>query len=471
MMKWAVCRTLFLLFSFVACCSHLVLAQGTVANPPNFVVILTDDQGWNAMSTRVDPDIPESGSSYYRTPNLDRLISQGISFSRAYSSSPTCGPSRHSIQYGRSPVSLQIFASPNWGLENFAGVATESMANTLKKAQPNYVTGHVGKWHVREKPDALGYDVSDGAGGNTGGNSNDPDDPKLIFSLTKKGNDFMEKQVTAGKPFFLQISHYANHLKYQARAATRTKYETEYAGNATKYQDCPLWAAMNEDLDTGVGMTLAKIKELGIEDNTYVIFTSDNGYEGKLCQKSPVEERVFYKAYPLISHKYTINEGGLRVPFIVRGPGIPAGIKSRARVVGHDIFPTILDIIGSKDQIPRSVDGASLWDHLRSGGKQAVDRKEHYLVFRYTRDAHDVCIIQDDFKLLKELASGKMHLWDLNNDLGEQENLIEQHPEKASKMYAALTAHLKSHNWDESMAVRGQQLKELRKAQSNSKRK
>jgi arylsulfatase A-like enzyme len=450
-------------FILAACSTGFLLAQGTDERTPNFVIILSDDQGWNATSTQVDSDIPESGSSYYRTPNLDRLISQGICFSRAYSSSPTCGPSRHSIQFGRSPVSLGIFASSTWGLESFAGVATESMANTLKKARPTYATAHFGKWHVRVKPDELGYDVSDGAGGNTGGNSDDPADPKLIFSLTKKGNEFMEKQVKAGKPFFLQISHYANHKKYQARPEITAKYEDQYAGDATKYQNSALWAAMNEDLDTGVGMTLAKIKELGIEDNTYVIFTSDNGYEGKLCQKSPVNERVFYKAYPLVSHKYTINEGGLRVPFIVRGPGIPAGIKSRTRVVGHDIFPTVLEIIGHKDRIPTSVDGASLWDHLRSGGKQQVARKEPHLVFRYTRDAPDVCIIQDGFKLLKELNSGKMHLWDLNNDLGEQKNLIEQHPEKATRMHTALTAHLQRHGWDESMAVTGQELKELRK--------
>jgi arylsulfatase A-like enzyme len=368
-------------------------------------------------------------------------------------------------------VSLRIFASAGWGLENFDGVAAESMANTLKKVRPEYVTAHFGKWHVREKPGALGYDVFDGVSGNAGGNSSDPEDPKLIFSLTAKGNDFMEDQVAAGKPFLLQISHYANHLKYQARPETKAKYETEYSSNATKYQNSPLWAAMNEDLDTGIGMTLAKIEKLGIADNTYVIFTSDNGYEGKLCQKSPVEERVFYKAYPLISHKYTINEGGLRVPFIVRGPGIPAGVKSQTRVVGHDIFPTILDMIGHKDHIPASVDGASLWAHLRSGGKENVDRKDPYLVFRYTRDARDVCIIQDDFKLLKELSTGKMHLWDLKNDLGERKNLIKQQPEKAHKMYAALTSHLKRHNWDESMAQTGSKLKALRKILNKSGKK
>ena len=162
---------------------------------PNFVVILADDQGWNATSTPVDPNIPSSGSTYYQTPNLDKLISEGVCFSRAYSSSPTCGPSRHSIQFGRSPVSLQIFASTNWGIESFAGVAAESMANTLTRAHPDYVTAHFGKWHIRQSPKVLGYDFDDGNNGNGEGNSKDPKDPKQIFSRTKKGNDFMEGQV------------------------------------------------------------------------------------------------------------------------------------------------------------------------------------------------------------------------------------------------------------------------------------
>ncbi|MBF0198867.1 MAG: sulfatase-like hydrolase/transferase [Planctomycetes bacterium] len=419
---------------------------------PNFVIILSDDQGWNATSAPVDPAIPESGSSYYRTPQLDRLISEGTCFSQAYSSSPTCGPSRHSIQYGRSPVSLQIFASAGWGKVNFTGKAEESMARTLKKAHPEYRTAHFGKWHVTHTQEDMGYDVVGEGKGNSGGRDATPDDPKKIFSLTEKGNRFMEEQVKAGKPFFLQISHFANHLPYQSLQKTKKKYETEHADKATKYQNDPLWAGMNEDLDTGVGMTLDKIRELGIKNNTYVIYTSDNGYEGKICQTNSIEERLFYKGYPLVSHKYTINEGGLRVPFIIRGPDVPAGIKCKTRIVAHDIFPTILDILGKKDVVPTSVDGGSLWPLLKSAGTEKVIRTDPYLVFRYTRDARDICIIQDDFKLLKELATGKMHLFDLTKDLGERTNLMKEYPEKASKMYAALTEHLKRHDWEEGIS-------------------
>ena len=357
---------------------------------------------------------------------------------------------------------MQIFASSTWGVENFAGTAEESLTNTLKNAHPNYVTAHFGKWHVRQSPEELGYDFNDGQLGNSGGNSNDPEDPKRIFSLARKANKFMEEQSQANRPFLLQISHYANHKKYQALEATKKRYETELAKYATEFQNSPLWAGMNEDLDTGVGMTLDKIQELGIEDNTFVIFTSDNGYEGKISQNESVEDRAFHKAYPLVSHKYTLNEGGLRVPFIVRGPGIPAGVKSKTRVVGHDIFPTILDILGQRDKVPASVDGGSLWPHLKTGGKAPVVRPDPILVFRYTRDARDICIIQDDFKLLKELTSGKLHLFNLEEDPGEQVNVCGKHPEKAKQLDMALTRHLKRHNWDESLAKYGAELKEIK---------
>ncbi len=450
----------FMLFVVMLSCVVMVVAATSVFAGegrnsdvrPNFVFILADDQGWNGLSTQMDPDLPGSGSTYYRTPNLDKLASQGMRFSRAYSSSATCGPSRYSIQYGRSPSSLGLFASTSWGEINFTGKNSESLLVTLKKACPEYAAAHFGKWHIKALPEELGFDIDDGTNGNGEGNSKDAKDPKKIFEITNKGIKFMEQQAKDGKPFFLQISHYANHKAYQALAETIEKYETKYAGDATEYQNSPLWAAMNENLDAGVGMVLDKIKELGIEDNTYVIYTADNGYEGRDCATSPVEERVFHKAYPLLAHKYVINEGGIRVPFIVRGPGIPAGASSKTRVVGHDIFPTILDVVGHADKIPESIEGGSLLPLLQSGGKKKVVREDPFMVFRYTRDARDVCIIQDDYKLLKELASGKMHLWKIDEDLGEQKNLFKDQPERADKMYATMTEYFKRFGWDESQS-------------------
>ncbi|MEK6235687.1 MAG: sulfatase-like hydrolase/transferase, partial [Planctomycetales bacterium] len=156
------------------------LAEG----PPNFVFILADDQGWNALSTRMDPDQPGSGSTYYQTPRLAELAAEGMRFSQAYSPAPTCSPSRHSIQFGRSPAGLKIFGADgirNWDAENH-----ESLPNVLKSIHPQYVCAHLGKWHIGRSPSQLGYDVSDGNTGNGTGNSQDPDDPKLIFDLSKR---------------------------------------------------------------------------------------------------------------------------------------------------------------------------------------------------------------------------------------------------------------------------------------------
>lgn len=435
---------LFGLSSITACESALASDQ------PNFVVILADDQGWNALSTRMDPDAAGSGSTYYQTPNLDRLAAQGMRFSQAYSPAPTCSPTRHALQFGRSPVSLKIFGAD--GIRNWDASIDESLANVLKSIDSDYVCAHLGKWHIGRSPDALGYDVNDGGTGNGTGNSRNPDDPKLIFDLSRRSNQFIEQQVQAGKPFFLQISHYANHLKYQAKADTIKEYETEHAGNATPYQHSPLWAAMNENLDAGIGMVLDRIEELGIADNTYVFYTADNGYELKRDFGKSVHERGYYKAYPQRSHKYHVSEGGIRVPFIVRGPGIPAGKHSPVPVVGMDIFATVMNLAGGTEQVPALVEGASLTAHLKSGGKEPIERADDFLVFKYSkpRPPHDITIVQGRYKLIKNVASGRVFLFDLKEDIGERNNLADEQPDRTAAMYALMTDYFKRFGWDES---------------------
>ncbi|VGO22702.1 hypothetical protein SCARR_04797 [Pontiella sulfatireligans] len=139
------------------------------------------------------------------------------------------------------------------------------------------------------------------------GDSSRSDDPKLIYSLTRKAENFLEKQADSGEPFFLQVSHYANHLKYQALPETVEKYENERVEFKTEYHHDALWAAMNENLDESVGRILAKLEELGLKESTYVIYTADNGYENKTDAKTPAHERGFYKAYPQRAHKYTLT--------------------------------------------------------------------------------------------------------------------------------------------------------------------
>jgi arylsulfatase A-like enzyme len=424
-------------------------ANAKVPAKPNILLILADDQGWNALSIPADPDIPGSGSTYYQTPRLAKLAREGVRFSQAYSPAPTCSPTRYSIQFGRSPASLKIWGADGIG-KNIDAKEEDSLANRLKKACPEYACAHLGKWHIAFKPRALGYDVDTGSGANL--QSKDPKDPKFIFSLTEKANAFMEKQVKARRPFFLQISHYADHLRYAALPGTIEKYRAQHADKATRYQKNPLWAAMNENLDTGIGMVLDRIDELGIRDSTYVIYTADNGYEDKKDFGKPVHERGYYKAYPQRSHKYHVSEGGIRVPFIVRGPGIPANAHSPTPVVGTDVFPTVLDILGGLDRVPEKVEGASLLAHLRSGGKGPVRRKDPFLVFKYSKPKapHDITIVQGDYKLIKDIDTGRVFLFDLKEDIGESRNLADEKPELAKRMYNDMTAYFKRFGWDES---------------------
>ncbi|MEX0324238.1 MAG: sulfatase-like hydrolase/transferase [Puniceicoccaceae bacterium] len=439
-------------------------AFGSSISAPNFVFILADDQGWNALSVRMDPDVPGSGSTYYQTPNLEQMAARGMRFSQAYAPAPTCSPTRHAIQFGRTPTSLKIFGADRID-ENFDAESGDSLAHKLKQANPDYVCAHLGKWHIARTPGELGYDLHDGMTKNQEGNSEDPEDPKKIFDLSRRANAFIEEQVNAGTPFFIQISHYADHLVYQARKETIRKYETERAGKATPYQKDPLWAAMNEDLDTGVGMVLDKIEELGIGDNTYVIYTADNGFEDKFDFGKPVHNRDFYKAYPQRSHKYHVSEGGIRVPFIIQGPGIPAGTHSPEPVVGTDILPTVLDLAGGKRLVPKDVEGGSIAWHAKSGGKKPVRRNDPFLVFKYTkqRAPHDIALVQGKYKLLKDINTGKLFLFDLHNDVGERKNLASEKPEMAERMYKDLTTYFARFGWDESQIEFTQEPKKNKK--------
>ncbi|MHC4995299.1 MAG: sulfatase-like hydrolase/transferase [Planctomycetota bacterium] len=426
--------------------------------PPNIVFILADDQGWNALSIPMDPGEPGSGSTYYQTPRLARLATEGMHFSHAYSPAPTCSPTRHSIQFGRSPASLKIFGAD--GIKNWDAPNHHALPHLLKQLNPMYVTAHLGKWHIGRAPEDLGYDVHDGPKGNAHGNSKDPFDPKLIFDLSKRANAFMAEQVKAGRPFFIQISHYANHLRYQALPKTLNHYKDERADKASPYQNDPLWAAMNENLDTGVGMVLDQIDKLGIRDNTYVIYTADNGYELKKDFPFAVHERGFYKAYPQRSHKYHVSEGGIRVPLIVRGPGIPANTHSAQPVVGTDILPTVLHMAqpatskpNTSPEIPPTVEGANLLPHLQTGGRAPIQRLDPFLVFRYSkpRVPHDIAIRQGDYKLIKDIDTQRVFLFNLTTDLGESHNLATAEPDRAQRMFDDLTAYLKRFGWHEGM--------------------
>ena len=235
------------------------VASTLTSAAPNFVFILADDQAWNGLSTRMIADLPESGSDYHRTPNIDRLAREGMTFSRAYAAAPKCEPSRYAIQFGMTTVSLN--ATDKRAAARLRADPSHSLANALKRANSAYRTATFGKWQLVRTQRELGFD-SDGGRitQNHDGESTDPRDPKRIFEITEKGNRFMEDSVASERPFYLQLWHCAVHGSNQSLPETLERWRVRPQG--WLHRD-PTRAEMAEDFDRAVGATLAKIDEFG----------------------------------------------------------------------------------------------------------------------------------------------------------------------------------------------------------------
>lgn len=436
--------------------SCLFVAAGCLAAAaPNFIVILTDDQGWGTTSVMMDPLVPESKSDFFKTPNIERLAAAGMRFSEAYASHCNCSPSRASLQTGRSPAALHITDiiernnGPTYvGNKLIPPHHLSALQNNdltipqlLKASNPEYRAAHFGKWHLAGGgPQNFGYDESDGPTMNRAGSvpANLPDDPKKIFSITRRAIAFMQEQVKAGHPFYLQVSHYATHEANQSLAATLEKFRNAPKG---KRHDNVPYGAMLADVDTGIGQLLDAIEAAGIRTNTYIIYTSDNG-------SIPTDDPANING-PVRGYKATVWEGGIRVPFMVIGPGIKPGAVSRTPVVGYDILPTICDLAGVSSW-PKPVEGGSMKSLLLGDGKASVKRPNNFLVFHWPHYQHakhstpDTTILADGWKLHYWWETGQVQLFHLDQDLGESKDLAKEQPTRAAAMKVQLTNYLTS---------------------------
>ncbi len=361
-----------ILFSSVAGYSSAALAQ--TSELPNIIVVYVDDQGWNGTSVQMDPDIPESKSDFYQTPNLEALAASGMRFSNAYSSAPVCSPSRAALMTGKSSAQLQFtdIVGSTVGSSRFNSLyvgkpltsptsplhlASEeiSIAERLKEASSSYRTALAGKWHLSTggiiNAKVQGFDEWIGPGDTPA-----DQDPKDIFDFTNASLQFMEDSVQAEQPFLTIISHFAVHWPWEARQELIDKYEALPPGE--RHSD-PVFAAMTEDLDNSLGMVMDKVSELGITDNTYIIYTSDNGSIYALGED---------ENDPLYNHKGTVYEGGIRVPMVITGPGITPGSVCDVPVVGHDLFATISSLAGITTPLPDGVESGDLTPLLENGG-------------------------------------------------------------------------------------------------------
>ena len=376
---------------------------------------------------------------------MDRLAQMGMRFTNGYSPAPFCCPTRKSITTGQTPARHEYQQDRvNW-TKNFRKKL--SIPQMLKKANPMYKTAHFGKWDARYDevtPEEMGYDTSDGlTGNNTGGGKAGIDwpvaleDPKLIFSLTERAGKFMEKQAAEGNPFYLQVSHYAVHLGITYTQSSLDKYKGLKPGEK---HFIPEFAAMTEDLDKGVGILIDKVKELGLMQNTYIIFMSDNG--GRTSQ--PIgPKQIVPRNFPLRGGKGSMYEGGIRVPFVVVGPNVKQNSYSHVPVTGLDILPTLAELAGYKENLPEVLDGGSIKSVIHNNGKGEVKRNQSFLIFHQAVDRKAQSAIREgNFKLVKTWKENMLELFDLSKDVSKENNLAEIMPEKMKELDEKLTSFL-----------------------------
>ena len=406
--------------------SGLFIIANASAKAPNILFILADDQSWSGTSVRMKADEPGSASREFHTPNLEKLAAQGMVFSQAYAAHCKCECSRAAIQMGRTTTTLN---APDKNARNWSAPVTDSLVNTLKKADRSYKAAHFGKWQWFHTPESMGYDASDGITMNEDGDTTDPEDPKQSFGITRRANAFMETQVKSGRPFFLQLSYYAVHNQPQALASTLKKYEGMSTGKGGK-GDRAVMAAMTEDFDTCIGTVLKKLDELRIAENTLVIYTSDNGGRTNI----------------LNGGKGDLGEGGIREPLIVRGPGVKGGTRSDTPVISYDIMATVLDFAAPGFVLPKGVEGGSWKPLLLSAGKEAVKRPIDRFVWHQTVEVEhpQSAIRKGDYKLLYFWDTKEGLLFDLKNDLGETRDIAKQKPDIATKLEVELKAHVRA---------------------------
>ncbi len=439
---------------------------------PNIVLILIDDLGWS--------DLGCYGSTFYETPNLDRLCAQGMKFTNAYAASPVCSPTRASLLTGRYPARVGV---TDWIGAHSRGLMREvpyvdhlplteiSLARTLKEC--GYHTWHVGKWHLGAEafyPERHGFDV------NIGGCSwglplhgyfspwglptlaDGADGEYLTDRLTDEAIALIRQ--SDGQPFFLNLWYYSVHVPIQARAAKIRKYADKardlgldkvqtfvegefYPCNHKKQervtrrivQSDPAYGAMVESLDENIGRLLVALEELGVADNTLVLFTSDNGglatAEGSPTCNAPLSEG-----------KGWMYEGGTREPWIVRWPGkVPAGTVCSVPVTSPDIYPTFLDV-ASTDPLPHQhLDGTSLLGLFC--GAQSLPRDAiywHYPHYSNQGGSPGSSVRAGDYTLMEFYEDGHLELYNLQEDISQEHDLSQVRPELASELHELLVA-------------------------------
>lgn len=420
----------------------LALAGMSVAagllGAPNFVVLMGEAQGWSSMSMPMDDRNLASASAWARTPNLDRLAREGVRFPNFVAASPRCTPTRAALLTGRSPAALRMtYVGESRGPDGRTfstgelGEDSTTIAELLRGA--GYATAHFGKWHVgRKDPSRHGFEESSGPTANGGPENVANPNPKQAFASLEKAKGFVRRSVAAGRPFLLQVSQYAGKSMLDARPETYAAVEARLGARGRAVAGS---VAVAEDADATYGELLGLLDELGVAGSTYVIYTSDHGSSGR----NP----------PFSGGKGTVGEGGLRVPLLVRGPGIPAGRVAQAQATTVDLFPTLAGLAGVSTNGCRGLEGVGLEAVLRDPERTLPARAFPGVVVHFPHrdrgeDGPATAYYLDGFKLVWTHEDGVKRLYDLRVDPGEANDLATREPARLDSMGRRLEDYLRS---------------------------
>jgi len=425
------------------------------ADRPNIVFILADDLGYT--------DVSSYGSKYYETPNIDRLAQEGLKFTNGYSNGPNCQPTRAALisgQYGpRTGIytvgGIERFDWRSQALRPVDNVVTlppdkVTIAQALKGA--GYATGLFGKWHLGNKPEShpskRGFDeaiVSNGRHFNfaTDPKVSYPEGTYLADFLTDRAVDFIDRHKDG--PFFLYLPHFGVHAPYEAKPELIEKFKAKPAAGG---HNDPVYAAMLASVDGSVGRITAKLDQLGIAENTIVIFSSDNGGVGGY-QREGIQAKDTTDNAPLKAGKGNLHEGGIRVPYVFRWKGtIPAGSVSTQPIASIDLYPSTLELAHAEKPANHVLDGVSYVSHLKDPAHTKIERDALFWHFpgylgagNNTWRTKPVSVVRSgQWKLIQQLDDRSLELYDLDVDLGEKNNLASSNPEKAKELLGKLDA-------------------------------
>ncbi|MHC4488181.1 MAG: sulfatase [Planctomycetota bacterium] len=428
---------------------------------PNIVLIFIDDMGWR--------DVGFMGSRYYETPNIDRLAGQGMVFTNAYANGPNCAPSRACLLSGQYTPRHGVYtvSSSSRGQSKLrklipitnTTVLDSKIVTVAEAIKPaGYISASIGKWHLGNDPQfgpvGQGFDVNVG-GYSAGspakgyfvpyGNPELPDGPPgeyLTDRLTDEALNFI--QTNKDRPFFLYLPHYAVHTPLNAKSELINKYRKKAGSNG---QNNPTYAAMIESTDQGVGRIMEKLDELGLTDNTIVFFFSDNGGVKGITSNQPLR-----------GGKGMLYEGGIREPMFVCWPGVvKAGTMCDTPVIGIDLYPTILEMAGARKPRGKLLDGLSIVPLLK--GRKSLNRKALFWHFPaylqgkaegardpYFRTRPGAAVRAGHWKLIEYFEDGVLELYNLRDDIAEQNNLAEIMPEKTSELHKLMLTWRKAVN-------------------------